>query len=354
MGFFMDLAADAFASYVQNKDVEDTLKSLVFIASYKATINRDYKKMIANVMQLVDEDFSVFRDEERIDEIYISLKNLNPEQFFSEILSLRIDRDKIISFFTFDLLFIMLLGEEDLLAPQHIYNLSLIKKQFAFSRQELAVCYKSIAELQDADFDDTAEAIEAITSDEAMKRLVAQYPDLVEPEKDRTNGGERALIGEEKSSVPQIKEERRVSENPVADIEKEYYKAIAADSDMADLPKRLLLVDKDSRLINNALKSYAKGLAGENVIVQYDDSAFNNGKAGFLLTNRNLYIGNSFEKVQKIPLEEIKFIDRKASSLNSCITVNSSKIETAMCGGKTTEALFGFLSAVIPLAMQVE
>lgn len=58
MGFFTDLAESAFANYVQNKDIEDTLKSLVFITSYKATLNRDYKKIIAKVMQLVDEEFS--------------------------------------------------------------------------------------------------------------------------------------------------------------------------------------------------------------------------------------------------------------------------------------------------------
>ena len=174
MGLFTDLAASAFANYVQNKDIEDTLKSLVFITSYKATLNRDYKKMIVKAMQLLDEEFSYFRDEEKIDGIYTELKNISVQQFFENILSLRIDRDKIISFFTIDLFFVRALENAELITPQHIYNLYLVKKHFDFSRQELASCYKNVADLQNADFDDTAEAIEALTSKNAMEILVPQ------------------------------------------------------------------------------------------------------------------------------------------------------------------------------------
>ena len=182
MGFFTDFASEAYASYIQGKDTEDMLKSLVFIASYKATLNRDYKKLIANVMKNIDEDFSVFRDEEKIDAIYNTLKDISVSQFFKNILSLRIDRDKIVSFFTIDLFFILALQETELIMPQHIYNLYLVKKHFAFSRQELASCYKVVAELQGANFDDTAEAIEALTSAEAIDVLVEKYPNLIESE----------------------------------------------------------------------------------------------------------------------------------------------------------------------------
>ena len=198
MGFFTDLAANAFANYVQNKDTEDTLKSLVFITSYKATLNRDYKKMIVKVMQLMDEEFSFFRDEERIDNIYTELKNVSIQQFFETILSLRIDRDKIISFFIIDLFYIMALKSEELLMPQNIYNLYLVKKHFDFSRQELATCYKYVADLQHADFDDTAEAIESLTSEQAMECLVKEYPNLVEIE---TQNEENILSIEEDTEV---------------------------------------------------------------------------------------------------------------------------------------------------------
>jgi|GEM_PF-356157 len=201
MGFFTDLAESAFANYVQNKDIEDTLKSLVFITSYKATLNRDYKKIIAKVMQLVDEEFSFFRDEEKIDTIYANLKNVNSQQFFETILSLRIDRDKIISFFIIDLFFVLALENIKLITPQNIYNLYLVKKHFDFSRQELATCYKAVADLQNADFDDTAEAIEALTSEEAIEILVKKYPNLIEIET------------QNEKDIPKIEENTAVSVN---------------------------------------------------------------------------------------------------------------------------------------------
>lgn len=222
MGLFTDLATSAFANYVQNKDIEDTLKSLVFITSYKATLNRDYKKMIVKAMQLLDEEFSYFRDEEKIDGIYTELKNISVQQFFENILSLRIDRDKIISFFTIDLFFVKALENAELITPQHIYNLYLVKKHFDFSRQELASCYKNVADLQNTDFDDTAEAIEALTSENAMEILVKKYPNLIEVE---THNEKDILEIEENIAEPVISSEVTTN-NQIELIEKDYCKTI--------------------------------------------------------------------------------------------------------------------------------
>lgn len=95
----------------------------------------------------------------------------------------------------------MALENIKLITPQNIYNLYLVKKHFDFSRQELATCYKAVADLQNADFDDTAEAIEALTSEEAIEILVKKYPNLIEIET------------QNEKDIPKIEENTAVSVN---------------------------------------------------------------------------------------------------------------------------------------------
>lgn len=179
MGFFSDLAKAAIDSYVESTDKSDTLKSLIFVAGYKEDLSREDKKLIVKVMKCVDENFSLFSDEEKIDQIFNSLKGVNVKTFFENILSLRIDRDKIISFFILDLMLLIYLADQGTCTAQNKYNLYLVKKHFNFSRSELVKCYQQLGDLQNADIDDTAEAVESLIGEEAIADLVRDNPYLI-------------------------------------------------------------------------------------------------------------------------------------------------------------------------------
>lgn len=111
MGLFgdiFDIAGALYADRVNKQDTKDLLKSLIFVASFHATLNKANKKVIANVMKLTDNEYTLFEHEEEIDAIYNSIKSINTNRFFSEMLETRIDRDKIIVFFAMDLALIYL------------------------------------------------------------------------------------------------------------------------------------------------------------------------------------------------------------------------------------------------------
>lgn len=182
MGFFEDLARKAFDTYSANKDNEDTLKTLVFVVGHKAALDRELKKSIASMMKILDEDFSLYSNESEINAAYNKVQNSSLENFFSDILSLRIDRTKIANIYIMDLSFVLVLRRMGIFQPQYIYNLYLIRKHFNLSRQELAACYRALANMQnqEVDFDDFAEEIEDLTGDEAVSELVQKIPELAE------------------------------------------------------------------------------------------------------------------------------------------------------------------------------
>ncbi len=182
MGFFEDLARKAFDTYSANKDNGDTLKTLVFVVGHKVALDRELKKSIASMMKILDEDFSLYSNESEINAAYNKVQNLSLENFFSDILSLRIDRTKITNIYIMDLSFVLVLRRMGIFQPQYIYNLYLIRKHFNLSRQELAACYRALADMQnqEVDFDDFAEEIEDLTGDEAVSELVQKIPELAE------------------------------------------------------------------------------------------------------------------------------------------------------------------------------
>ncbi len=207
-----DVAAGVISDSIEKKDKADTLKTLVFVVSYRATLTRELKKEIVAVMRTMDEDISVFSCEPEIDAIYNDLQKMPSAQFFDQVLSTRILREKIVGLYVLALVLVGSLSENDLLSPQQLYNLSLIKKQFSFTRQELGSCYSMIAKMSGEDVDDVAEQLELLTGDAAMDRLLEQYPHLVEGDGPK----QIAVKAESKESVSQELEE----------IAKIYYESI--------------------------------------------------------------------------------------------------------------------------------
>lgn len=75
-----------------------------------------------------------------------------------------------------------------------------------------------------------------------------------------------------------------------------------------EFKKRFFLADENPKKVLAAVNAYAKTCKGEEILALYDDSAFGNGKVGFLLTNKKLYVCNTFEKPQEIELSKIEVI----------------------------------------------
>lgn len=181
----VDIAVDTTANIVNNavnnKDQGDALKILVFTANDKNNVmSRDCKKIIVEVMRTIDETFCLFRDEEKIDQICCELNGVPKSTFFEKILELRMNRRKIMLFFEMELMFILEAQKCGVLKPCHLINLATSKKTFAFSKDELAQCYKNIAEYRNADFDDTAVVMEKLTSDRMVEALAERYPDIID------------------------------------------------------------------------------------------------------------------------------------------------------------------------------
>ena len=143
-----------------------------------------------------------------------------------------------------------------------------------------------------------------------------------------------------------------VSENPKEDIEA-LYVAVAQNGDES-FTGRFFLSDSNPKKVIAAVKAYAKNCKGEEILVAYDDSAFGNGKVGFLLSNKKLYICNSFEKPQEIELSAVQSVSATPKSMNSFITVNDIKIDMTMVNGAAAELIAEFLQKAIPLAKQIE
>lgn len=121
-----------------------------------------------------------------------------------------------------------------------------------------------------------------------------------------------------------------------------------------EFKKRFFLADENPKKVLAAVNAYAKNCKGEEILALYDDSSFGNGKVGFLLTNKKLYICNSFEKPQEIELDSIKEINANPKKLNPFITVNEYQISTSMLNQKGTEIVCKFLQKSIPFAEQVK
>ncbi len=116
---------------------------------------------------------------------------------------------------------------------------------------------------------------------------------------------------------------------------------------------RFMLADSNPKKVIAAVNAYAKGCKGEEILAIYDDSAFGNGKIGFLLSNKKLYVCNSFEKPKEINLADIYSIVATPKLLNSSISVNDIRIDTVQVNGSGTEILAAFLQKAVPLAMNV-
>lgn len=145
----------------------------------------------------------------------------------------------------------------------------------------------------------------------------------------------------------------KVYENPKEEFEVLFYDVVQKAAN-DDFTQRFLLADKNPKKILAAVKAYAKNCAGENALLMYDDSTFGNGKVGMLLTNKKMYVGNSFETPVEIELSSIRAISATPKSLNSFIMVNEVKIDTAFLNKTTTVLLSDFLQKAVPLAMQIQ
>ena len=179
MGFFTDLIGGAINSYIENKDADDTLKTLVFLAGYNTKIEKQEKKFIVQAISILDEDATLFEYEEKIDSIQQDLRIKSLDIFFDDILSTRINREKIINFFILDVLLFLKLLTAEVVKPEQMYNLYILKNKFNFSNTELKNCYQTVANAINLDFDTVAEKIEIMTQENTIRELLQRNPALI-------------------------------------------------------------------------------------------------------------------------------------------------------------------------------
>lgn len=328
-----DAVSGAIASAVERKDKTDVLKTLVFVVSYKGTLNKEYKKEIVNVMRILDDSISLFTYEPEIDAIYQSFQtHLNAEVFFEDVLSTRFDREKIIFMYMYVLILARLLNQKNMFSPQQLYNLSLIKKQFNFSRNELGMCYHGLAQIVDSDIDSIAEELETITGDEAILHLLEAYPDLIELDKD----AETLYL----ERYPQLKKE-------TFEAIKTLYMETVQKANDKDFSKAIKLSVDDKDRIKNAINEYAQDAINEIPILFYDSTILSNGKTGLVVTDKNVYIGE-FMNHQRIPLRNIINIIPKKGAFS----INDNSLSGVNLTISTSPLFVEFLKRTIGLLIE--
>ena len=319
----------------EQQDKNDMLKTLVFMVGNNIELDRTGKKAIAQTLSdIYNENISLFSIEDKIDASYSEIQNESPKQFFANIKSIKSDREQVCLMYLVVMVLYMGLSDEKLVLPAHVYNLSLIKQFFEVSRSELAQCYSAVSEKINKDVDDIADVFEELTSDESIKKIEAENPGLVYDD--------TKLLSENESL------------NPKEEVEKLYYSCIQDVNGDEEFKKRFFLADENPKKVLAAVNAYAKNCKGEEILALYDDSAFGNGKVGFLLTNKKLYVCNTFEKPQEIELSKIEVISATTKKMNSFISVNNISIDTALCSEVGQSIVSTFLQKVIPLAKQIE
>lgn len=320
----------------EQADKNDMLKTLVFMVGNNIALDRAGKKSIASVLSTVyDENISLFSIEDKIDAAYSELKSENLKQFFSEIAAINTDREQTCFMYVVIMILYIQLSDEKLALPVHAYNLSLIKKFFAINRSELSQCYTALGEKLGKDIDDVADVFEELTSEESIKKIEAENPTLVHDD--------------QKPALP----ERSVTESPKDKVEECYKSSVHGTA--AELSEIFFLADTNPKKVLAAVNAYAKNCKGEEILALYDDSVFGNGKVGFLLSNKKLYVCNSFEKPQEIELASVDVVSEIPETF--LINVSGVKISTQMAFSinKSYKGLLcDFLKKAIPLAMQVE
>ena len=313
----------------EESDKNDMLKTLVFMVGNNIPLDRTGKKAIASVLSEVqDENISLFSIEDKIDAAYSDIQTKNPKQFFANIAAINSDRGQVCLMYLVTLLIYTKLSDDNAALPAHAYNLSLIKHFFGITRTELANCYGALGKQLNKDTDDIADVFEELTSEESIKAIERENPTLV--------------YSETKEALP------APNTSPKEEVEKLYRSTVqGSDSDFTD---RFSLADSNPKKAIAAVNAYAKNCKGEEILVFYDDSAFGNGKVVFLLTNKKLYICNSFEKPQEIALADISTI---SGTEKAAIYVNRIKISTILIKEEKKQLVCEFLEKAIPLAIKI-
>ncbi|MBQ4378320.1 MAG: hypothetical protein II821_03880 [Treponema sp.] len=351
----------------QNK--QDMLKALVFFITHNIGINRTIKKAIADLFsEAYQERISLFSIEDKINSVYEMVINKSPADFFTEIESIYFDRDNVKAIYLYlCLLYIQFDSEQEIL-PAHPHNLYLIKKYFRLTHEELAECYGLIGKISDQDIDDIADTFEELTSEEKISEIENKYPSLLDAEEESYKNDKNNSIhnstkqekieedeSEDESEIYESVFESTTFENPIEEIKNLYNKAIyEAGDNSSDFGKHVFLADSNPEFVMNAVRTYAKDCVGEEAILVFDDTFTKSCKDGFLLTNKNIFIGLGGKIKAKLPLCEINFIDVSFKTFATSIKINTTEIFSEQILKKGTIALANLLKEIIPIAMQIK
>lgn len=332
------------------KNDADTLSALeltelfLFIAGYHSSVSKSVKKgIISYLKENKDENASLFLMEDKMDSFIASMQEKKSSEVFSSCFSFQITREKGVAMLYFSHMIKDYIVEKKIECSSYsqvIYNLYLIQKNLNFDKTELVQVYSKLADYYESDIDTVAESVESLIGEDEIKKLLDDNPEAGE-----YGDGREIKIAEEKNDAVQSPAEI------LETIRNAFHSFI---QDKNDIKKSLYFLDENSKVLNNALKSYAGGCAGENAVIQWDASIFlHNGKIGFLLTNKNVYFRNTTSKPDVIPLSEIKEFSWLSMNCTYYLVANGKNLECFTTDKDGTKQICEFLNEILPLIKQL-
>ena len=119
-----------------------------------------------------------------------------------------------------------------------------------------------------------------------------------------------------------------------------------------DLKSRFILAETNPKKLQNALSAYAHLEQGEEAVILYDDTVFEGGKDGFVITNKNIYIHNSFSETKKVALGDISIVrlNKMDAIFQTPVPVHAGMAAVGSDDGRN--AIFALLKEIIPLALK--
>lgn len=329
-----------------DNQTENLLKFYTFIVGYHYELSKYSKKLLVTfINETYDTSLSVFECEDNFESYIELMKDKSLKEAFYSLFTEKLDDNVYAKMYANTFILIMALIDDDTdnsLSAQCKYNLYALSKILNLNKSILATEYKILAEILETDIDNIAESFEEFLNQDTINQLLGQFPEVGEYGDDR-----RAKLAEIKK-MEQIIAQKNAEDKKAAEariietIKNTWHSFIDKKS---EIKNQFYYLDENSKVVSNAIQSYAKGSSGENALFQWDDSFLGNGKVGFLLTNKNIYFRNSFSNPDLVPLKDIDSFGIKGN----VIIANGKTIFVT----SQTDSVREFLNEILPLVKQL-
>lgn len=224
-------------------------------------------------------------------------------------------------------------GKGEKASPNYAYNFILIKNHMHFSNKEFSDC------LHEAEFpEEQLELIEKTFSNQEIDYIRETFPEICDPE-----DIERAERRKEQEKKQQIKQARKEHASALREYVGTLYNQ-ALENDCDDYLASNIIEDttKYEAETQKALSSYGQDIGKdgtENILIVYNSDALNPFIAGFILTDKKIYVRETkYDEPHSWNLEEIKEITVKKGLLFCTLKVNEITVDSSIAKKYFTQA----------------